>query len=165
GAAALPTISRTARAQAYPARSVHWIVGFPPGGGADTVARIIASWLSERLGQQGIIENRPGAGTHHEVAAVGHSLADGYTLLMFGLNNVLNVSMFPNLPFDFRRDIAPVCGLVAYPMVLVAHPSVPAKTVAELIAHAKANPGKVSIASYGTGTTSHMAAELLKIMA
>jgi len=165
GAAALPTISRTARAQAYPARSVHWIVGFPPGGGADTVARIIASWLSERLGQQVIIENRPGAGTNIAVQAVVNSLPDGYTLLMFGLNNVLNVSMFPNLPFDFRRDIAPVCGLVAYPMVLVAHPSVPAKTVAELIAHAKANPGKVSIASYGTGTTSHMAAELLKIMA
>jgi tripartite-type tricarboxylate transporter receptor subunit TctC len=165
GAAALSVLSRHARAQAYPTRPVHWIVGFPPGGGADTVVRIVASWLSERLGQQVIVENRPGAGTNIAVQAVVNSPADGYTLLLFGLGNVLNVSMFPNLPFDFRRDIAPVCGLVAYPMVLVAHPSVPAKTVAELIAHAKANPGNVSIASFGMGTVSHMAGELLKIMA
>src|SRR5262249_59802537 len=157
GAAALPAVSRIARGQPYPTRPVHWIVGFPPGGGADTVARIIASWLSERLGQQVIIENRPGAGTNIAVQAVVNSPPDGYTLLFFGLGNVINVSIFPNLPFDIRRDIAPVCGLVAYPMVLVAHPSVPAKTVAELIAHAKANPGKVSMASFGTGTVSHLA--------
>jgi tripartite-type tricarboxylate transporter receptor subunit TctC len=165
GAAALAVASRVAVAQAYPTRPVHWIVGFPPGGGADTVARIIASWLSERLGQQVIIENRPGAGTNIAVQAVVNSPPDGYTLLFFGLGNVINVSIFPNLPFDIRRDIAPVCGLVAYPMVLVAHPSVPAKTVAELIAHAKANPGKVSMASFGTGTVSHLAGELFKMMA
>ena len=161
GAAALAVASRVAVAQAYPTRPVHWIVGFPPGGGADTVARIIASWLSERLGQQVIIENRPGAGTNIAVQAVVNSPPDGYTLLFFGLGNVINVSIFPNLPFDIRRDIAPVCGLVAYPMVLVAH----AKTVAELIAHAKANPGKVSMASFGTGTVSHLAGELFKMMA
>src|SRR6516225_11057548 len=151
GAAVLPTVSHAVWAQAYPMRPVRWIVGFPPGGGADTVARIIGSWLSERLGQQVIIENRPGWGTNIAVQAVVNSPPDGYTLLWFGLGNVLNVSMFSNLPFDLRRDIAPVCGLVAYPMVLVAHPSVPAKTVAELIAYAKTNPGKVSMASFGSG--------------
>ena len=165
GAAALPALSRIAGAQAYPSRPVRWIVGFPPGGGADTVARIIGSWLSERLGQQVIIENRPGWGTNIAVQAVVNSPPDGYTLLWFGLGNVLNVSMFPNLPFDLRRDIAPVCGLVAYPMVLVAHPSVPAKTVAELIAYAKAAPGKVSMASFGSGTVSHLAGELFNTMA
>jgi tripartite-type tricarboxylate transporter receptor subunit TctC len=113
GTPALPAVSRVARAQTYPSRPVRWIVGFPPGGGADTVARIIGSWLSERLGQQVIIENRPGWGTNIAVQAVVNSPPDGYTLLWFGLGNVLNVSMFPNLPFDLRRDIAPVCGLVA----------------------------------------------------
>ena len=165
GAAVLPTVSHAVWAQAYPTRPVRWIVGFPPGGGADTVARIIGSWLSDRLGEQVIIENRPGGGTNIAVQAVVNSPPDGYTLLWFGLANVLNVSMFPNLPFNLRRDIAPVCGLVAYPMVLVAHPSVPAKTVAELIAYAKDNPGKVSMASFGAGTTSHLAGELFKRMA
>jgi tripartite-type tricarboxylate transporter receptor subunit TctC len=165
GAAALPTMSRIAWAQAYPSRPVRLIVGFPPGGGADAVVRIIGPWLSERLGQQVIIENRPGGGTNVAAQAVVNSPPDGYTLLRFGVSNIYNKSIFPNLPFDFRRDIAPVCGLDAAPMVLVAHPSVRAKTVAELIAHAKANPGKVSIASFGTGTTSHLAGELLKIMA
>ena len=151
GAAALPAMSRIARAQACPSRPVRWIVGFPPGGGADTVARIIAPWLSERLAQQVVIENRPGAGTNIAVQAVVNSPPDGYTLLWFGLANVINVSIFPHLPFDFLRDITPVCGLVVYPMVLVAHPSFPANTVAELIAHAKAHPGKVSMASFGIG--------------
>jgi tripartite-type tricarboxylate transporter receptor subunit TctC len=163
-ATALPAASVIAEAT-YPSRPVRWIVGFPPGGGADTVARIIGSWLSDRLGQQVIIENRPGGGTNIAVQAVVNSPPDGYTLLWFGLGNVLNVSMFPNLPFNLRRDIAPVCGLVVYPMVLVAHPSVPAKTVAELIAYAKANPGKVSMASFGAGTVSHLAGELFKTMA
>jgi Tripartite tricarboxylate transporter family receptor len=165
GAAALPAVSHVARAQAYPARPMRWIVGFPPGGGADTVARIIAPWLSERLGQQVVIENRPGAGTNIAVQAVVNSPPDGYTLLWFGLANVINVSIFPHLPFDFLRDITPVCGLVVYPMVLVAHPSFPANTVAELIAHAKVHPGKVSMASFGTGTTSHLAGEMFKMMA
>ena len=165
GAAALPAMPRIAWAQTYPTRPVHWIVGFPPGGGADTVARIIAPWLSERLAQQVVIENRPGAGTNIAVQAVVNSPPDGYTLLWFGLANVINVSIFPHLPFDFLRDITPVRGLVVYPMVLVAHPSFPANTVAELIAHAKAHPGKVSMASFGTGTTSHLAGEMFKMMA
>jgi tripartite-type tricarboxylate transporter receptor subunit TctC len=165
GVAAVSAVSRVAWAQRYPSRPVRWILGFPPGGGADTVVRIMASWLSERLGQQVIVENRPGGGTNIAVQAVINSPPDGYTLLMFGLANVINASMFPNLPFDFRRDIAPVCGLVAYPMVLVANPSVPAGSVAELIAHAKANPGRISMASFGAGTTSQLAGELFKMMA
>jgi tripartite-type tricarboxylate transporter receptor subunit TctC len=165
GAAALPAISRFAWAQTYPTRPLRWIVGFPPGGGADTVTRIVGQWLSERLGQQVIIENRPGASTNIAAQTVINSPPDGYTLLFYGASTLINTSMFPNLPFDVRRDIAPVSGLAAYPMVLVAHPSVPAKTVAELIVHAKANPGKVTMASFGTGSASHLAGELFKLMA
>jgi tripartite-type tricarboxylate transporter receptor subunit TctC len=165
GAATLPAVSPIARAQTYPTRPVRWIVGFPPGGGADTVARIMGPWLSDRLGQQVIIENRPGASTNIAAQAVVNSPPDGYTLLFYGASTVVNTSIFHNLPFDVRRDIAPVSGLVAYPMVLVANPSVPAKTVAELIAHAKANPGKVTMASFGTGSASHLAGELFKMMA
>ena len=165
GAAALPAFSRIARAQAYPSRPVRWIVGFPPGGGADTVTRIVGQWLSERLGQQVIIENRPGASTNIAAQAVINSPPDGYTLLYYGASTLINASMFPNLPFDVRRDIAPVSGLAAFPMMLVVNPSVPAKTIAELIAHAKANPGKVTMASFGTGSASHLAGELFKMMA
>jgi tripartite-type tricarboxylate transporter receptor subunit TctC len=165
GAAALPAFSRIARAQAYPSRPVRWIVGFPPGGGADTVTRIVGQPLSERLGQQVIIENRPGASTNIAAQAVINSPPDGYTLLYYGASTLINASMFPNLPFDVRRDIAPVSGLAAFPMMLVVNPSVPAKTVAELIAHAKANPGKVTMASFGTGSASHLAGELFKMMA
>jgi tripartite-type tricarboxylate transporter receptor subunit TctC len=165
GAAALPATWRFAGAQAYPTRPVRWIVGFPPGGGADTVARIVAPWLSDRLGQQVVVENRPGASTNIAVQAVVSSPPDGYTLLFYGASSVVNTSIFANLPFDVQRDIAPVSGLVAYPMVLVAHPSVPAKTVAELIAYAKATPGKVTMASFGTGSASHLAGELFKMMA
>jgi tripartite-type tricarboxylate transporter receptor subunit TctC len=165
GAAAVPTVSRMACAQTYPTRSLRWIVGFPPGGGADTVARIVGPWLSERLGQQVIIENRPGASTNIAAQAVINSPPDGYTLLFYGASTVVNTSIFHNLPFDVQRDIAPVSGLVAYPMVLVANPSVPAKTVAELIAHAKANPAKITMASFGTGSASHLAGELFKMMA
>ena len=165
GAAALPALSSLAAAQAYPTRSLRWIVGFPPGGGADTVARIMGPWLSDRLGQQVIVENRPGASTNIAVQAVVNSPPDGYTLLLFGGSSVVNNSIFANLPFDLQRDIAPVAGLVAYPMILVAHPSFPAKTVPELIAYAKANPGKVTMASFGTGSASHLAGELFKMMA
>jgi tripartite-type tricarboxylate transporter receptor subunit TctC len=165
GAAALPAVPQFAKAQAYPARPVRWIVGFPPGGGADTVTRLVGQWLSERLGQQVIIENRPGASTNIAAQAVINSPPDGYTLLFYGASTLINTSIFQNLPFDVRRDIAPVSGLVAYPMVLVANPSVPATTVAELIAHAKANPGKVTMASFGTGSASHLAGELFKMMA
>jgi tripartite-type tricarboxylate transporter receptor subunit TctC len=164
-ATALPLLSRLAWAQSYPTRPLRWIVGFPPGGGADTVTRIVGQWLSERLGQQVIIENRPGASTNIAAQAVINSPPDGYTLLYYGASTLINASMFPNLPFDVRRDIAPVSGLAAFPMVLVANPSVPAKTVAELIAHAKANPGKVTMASFGTGSASHLAGELFKMMA
>ena len=128
GAAALPAVTRVARAQAYPSRPVRWIVGYPPGGGADTVTRILGQWLSERLGQQVVIENRPGASTNISAQAVINSPPDGYTLLFYSASTLINTSMFRNLPFDVRRDIAPVSGLVVYPMVLVAHPSVPAKT-------------------------------------
>ena len=165
GVAALLVASRIARAQAYPSRPVRWIVGFPPGGGADTVTRIVGQPLSERLGQQVIIENRPGASTNIAAQAVINSPPDGYTLLYYGASTLINASMFPNLPFDVRREIAPVSGLAAFPMMLVAHPSVPAKSVAELIAHAKANPGKVTMASFGTGSASHLAGELFKRMA
>jgi tripartite-type tricarboxylate transporter receptor subunit TctC len=164
-AAALAAVPRIARAQTYPVRPLRWIVGFPPGGGADTVARIMGAWLSERLGQQVIIENRPGASTNIAAQAVVNAPPDGYTLLFYGASTVVNTSIFHNLPFNVLRDIVPVSGLVAYPMVLVANPSVPAKTVAELIAHAEASPRKVTMASFGTGTASHLAGELFKMMA
>jgi tripartite-type tricarboxylate transporter receptor subunit TctC len=163
--AACAAIPRIARAQSYPTRPLRWIVGFPPGGGADTVARIMGARLSERLGQQVVIENRPGASTNIATQAVVSAPPDGYTLLFYGGSTVVNTHIFSNLPFDVLRDIAPVAGLVIYPMVLVANPSVPAKTVAELIAHAKANPGKVTMASFGTGSASHLAGELFKMMA
>jgi tripartite-type tricarboxylate transporter receptor subunit TctC len=165
GAAALATLSRIARAQAYPTQPLRWIIGFPPGGGADIVARIMAPWLSERLGQPVIIENRPGASTNIAVQAVVNSPPDGYTLLFLGASAVVNASLFESLPFNLQRDIAPVSGLIDFPMVMVAHPSVPAKTVAELIAYAKANPRKISMASFGTGSASHLAGELFKMMA
>jgi tripartite-type tricarboxylate transporter receptor subunit TctC len=164
-AAALPVVCRTASAQAYPTKSIRWIIGFPPGGGADTVARIMEPWLSKRLGQPVIIENRPGASTNIAVQAVVNSPPDGYTLLWHGLSSVVNASLFTNLPFDIQRDIDPAAGVVSYPMIMVAHPSVPAKSVAELIAYAKANPGRVTMASFGTGSASHLAGELFKSMA
>ncbi len=154
-----------AQAQAYPSRPLRWIIGFPPGGGADTVARTLEPWLSKRLGQQIIVESRPGASTNIAVQAVVNSAPDGYTLLFFGASSVVNTHIFSKLPFDLQRDIAPVAGVVAYPMVLVANPAVPANTVTELIALAKANPGKVTMASFGTGSASHLAGELFKMMA
>ena len=165
GAAALHAVSRAASAQAYPTKPIRWIIGFPAGGGADTVARIMEPWLSMRLGQPVIIENRSGASTSIAVQAVVNSPPDGYTLLWHGLSSVVNTSLFTNLPFDIQRDIDPAAGVVSYPMIMIAHPSVPAKSVAELIAHAKANPGKVTMASFGTGSASHLAGELFKFMA
>jgi tripartite-type tricarboxylate transporter receptor subunit TctC len=164
-AAALAARPRIAWAQTYPARPLRWIVGFPPGGGADTVARILGPWLSERLGQQIIIENRPGASTNIAAQAVVNSPPDGYTLLFYGASTLINTSIFQNLPFNVQRDIAPVSGLVVYPMLLVAHPSLPARSVSELISYAEANPGKVTMASFGTGSASHLAGELFKMMA
>jgi len=164
GAAALSAVSRVARAQAYPARPVRIVVGFPPGGGADIVARLIGQWLSERLGQQFIIENRPGAASNIATEAVVRAPADGYTLLQCGTPNVINATLYEKLNFNFIRDIAPVAGIARGAFVMVINPSVPAKTIPEFIAYAKANPGKISMASSGTGTTNHVAGELFKMM-
>jgi len=161
----LPAASRTARAESYPSKPLRWIIGFPAGGGADQMARIVEPGLTKRLGQPVIIENRPGASTNLAVQAVVNAPPDGYTLLWHGLSSVVNASLFTNLPFDIQRDIDPVAGVVSYPMIMVAHPSVPATNIAELIALAKANPGKVTMASFGTGTASHLASELFKSMA
>jgi tripartite-type tricarboxylate transporter receptor subunit TctC len=157
GAAALPAVSRIAWAQAYPTRPVRWIVGFAPGGGNDIVARLMGQWLSERLGQQFVIENRPGAGTNIATEVVVNVPPDGYTLLLAGIPNAFNASLFGKLNFNFIRDIAPVAGIIAVPNVMVVHPSVPANTVPEFIAYAKANPGKVNMASAGTGGGTHLA--------
>ena len=161
-AAALPIAARLAVAQTYPARPVRWIVPYPPGGATDLVARLIGHWLSERLGQQFVIENRPGGGTNIGVQAAVNAPADGYTLLLFGSTNAINATLYEQLPFNFLRDIAPVSGLVTLPMVLEVNPSVPVKTVAEFIAYAKASPGRITVASFGTGTISHLAIELFK---
>jgi tripartite-type tricarboxylate transporter receptor subunit TctC len=163
-AAAVSVAPGRVSAQAYPARPLRWVVGFPPGGGADIVSRIVAPWLAERLGQPVVIENKPGASANISVQTVVNSPPDGYTLLFVPASAAVNVTLFDNLPFNLLRDIAPVSGLIDFPLVLVANPAVPAKTVAELIAYAKANPGKISIGSYGTGSTSHVAGELFKMM-
>src|SRR5215510_8769565 len=163
-AGALPAASHRARAQAYPARPLRWIVGFPPGGGADIVSRIMAPWLAERLGQPVVIENKPGASSNISIQTVVNAPPDGYTLLFVPASAAVNVSLFDSLPFNLLRDIAPVSGLIDFPLVMVANPSFPPRTIAELIAYAKAHPGEVSIGSFGTGTTSHVAGELFKIM-
>ena len=163
-AAALPAMSRIARAQTYPNRPIRWIVGFAPGGGSDAVVRILGTWLSERLGQPVVIENKPGAGTNLSIQAAANSPPDGYTLVLFGSSTAINSTLYPKLPFNPARDIAPVAGLVTWPMVLEANPSLLAKTVGELIAHAKAVPGQITMASFGTGTPSHIAGELFKMM-
>ncbi len=164
-ALACPVALRNARAQSYPSRPLRWIVGFPPGGGADIVSRIMAPWLSERLGQPVVIENKPGASSNISVHAVVNSPPDGYTLLFIPASAAVNVTLYDNLPFNLLRDIAPVSGLIDFPLVMIANPNIPARTVPELIAYAKANPGKISIGSFGTGSTSHVAGELFKLMA
>jgi tripartite-type tricarboxylate transporter receptor subunit TctC len=165
GAAALPMASRIARAQAYPSRPVRIVVGFPPGGGADITARLIGQWLSERLGQPFIIDNRPGAGSNIATEAVVRAPADGYTLLLVGGWNAINATLYDKLSFNFIHGIAPVAGIMRVPSVMVVNPSVPAKTIPEFIAYAKANPGKINMASPGTGTGPHIAGELFKMMA
>jgi tripartite-type tricarboxylate transporter receptor subunit TctC len=144
---------------------LRWVVGFPPGGGADIVSRIMAPWLAERLGQPVVIENKPGAASNISIQTVVNSPPDGYTLLFIPASAAVNATLFDNLPFNLLRDIAPVSGLIDFPLVMVANPSLPARTVGELIAYAKANPGKISIGSFGTGSTSHVAGELFKMMA
>jgi tripartite-type tricarboxylate transporter receptor subunit TctC len=165
GAAALPAVSGIARAQTYPTRPVRVIVGFPPGGGADIVARLIGQRLSERLGQQFIVENRPGAASNIATEAVVRAPADGYTLLVVNIPNVVNATLYDKLSYNFIRDIAPVASIDRVPNVMVVNPSVPARTVPEFIAFAKANPGKVNMASSGSGTSQHVSGELFKMMA
>ena len=163
--AASRALSSLAWASGYPTRPVHWIIGFPPGGGTDIVARIMARWLSDHLGQEVVIVNKPGAATNIAAQTAISSPADGYTLLWMGSSNAINATLYESLPFDFFESIVPVAGICVAPMVIVANPSVPAKNIKELIALAKANPGKLNMASFGTGTISHVAGELFKTMA
>lgn len=164
GAAALPAVSRVAWAQTYPSRPVAIIVGFPAGGGIDLDARLMAQWLSDRLRQPFNVENRPGAGTNIATEAVVRAPADGYTLLLASAANAISTTLFQNLKFNFIHDIAPIAGLARAPLVMVVSPSSPAKTVAEFIVHAKANPNKVIIGSTSVGTPPFMAAALFKVM-
>jgi tripartite-type tricarboxylate transporter receptor subunit TctC len=164
GAIALPAVPRLAAAQTYPARPVRWVVGFPPAGIADILPRLIGQWLSERLGQPFVVENRPGAGSNIAAEAVLKGPADGYTLLMVTSANTINATLYEKLNFDIIRDVAPVASLVRVPLVMEVNASVPAKTVPEFIAYAKANSGKLSMASGGNGTTLHVSGELFKMM-
>jgi tripartite-type tricarboxylate transporter receptor subunit TctC len=165
GAAALPAVSRFAWAQTYPTRPLRLIIGYPPGGSADTTARLMAQWLSEELGQSVIVESRPGGGTNIATEAVVRAPPDGYTLLLVAPANAINTSLYDRLNYNFIRDIAPVAGLIRFANVVVVNPSVPAKTIPELIACAKANPGKLNMASSGNGSTIHVSGELFKMMA
>jgi tripartite-type tricarboxylate transporter receptor subunit TctC len=166
GAAALPAVTRIGRAQAqaWPSRPVHIIVGAPPGGGTDITARLIGPWLSERLGQPFIVENRPGATGNIATEAVVRAPPDGYTLLMVLAPNAINATLYDNLNFNFIRDIAPVASINRVPQVIDVNPSVPVRTVPELIAFAKANPGKLNMGSGGIGSPQHVSGELFKMM-
>jgi tripartite-type tricarboxylate transporter receptor subunit TctC len=164
GAAALPLAPLVARAQAYPTKPVRIIVGFVPGGPSDILARLMGQWLSERLGQPFVVENRPGAAANIATEAVVGAPADGYTLLLVPDTAATNATLYDKLNFNFIRDIAPVAGIVRQPLVMLVNPSVPAKTVPEFIAYAKANPGKINMASPGVGTGPHMAGELFKML-
>jgi tripartite-type tricarboxylate transporter receptor subunit TctC len=164
GAAALPALSRIAWTESYPSRPVRIIVGFPPGGTADIVARLMGQRLSERLGQPFVIENRPGAGGNIGTEAVVRAPADGYTLLLAATLNTINATLYDKLNYNFIRDIAPVACIIRTPLIMVVNPAVPAKILPEFIAYAKDNPAKVTMASAGTGTLSHIAGELFKMM-
>lgn len=164
GAAVLPAMSQLTMAQAYPARPVRFVVGFAPGGPNDILARLIGEWLASRLGQPFAVENLPGGSSNPATEAVVHAPPDGYTLLLMGPANAINASLFSKLPFDVRRDLAPVAGLTREALVLVVHPSVPAATVPELIAHAKANPGKLRMAMTGAGSSPHVSGKLFRLM-
>jgi tripartite-type tricarboxylate transporter receptor subunit TctC len=157
-------MSRFARAQTYPTRPVRLIIGYPPGGSADMTARLMGQWLSERLGQTFVIESRPGAATNIATEAVVHAPPDGYTLLLVAPANAINATLYEKLNYNFVHDIAPVAGLIRFPNVMEVNPSVPAKTVPEFIAYAKANPGKLNMASSGNGSTIHVSGELFKMM-
>jgi tripartite-type tricarboxylate transporter receptor subunit TctC len=165
GAAALPALPRVATAQAYPSRPVRIVVPYPAGIAPDTVTRLVAQSLSQQLGQQFIVDNRPGGASNIGTEIVVRAPADGYTLLTVTMTNTINTSLYDNLSFDLLRDIAPVAGLAQLPLVLVVNPAVPAKTLAEFIAYAKANPGKINYASVGSGAATNVAGELFKVMA
>jgi len=164
GAGAAPALSRFALAQAYPSRPVRIIVGFPPGGATDITARLIGQWLSEQLGQSFIVENRQGAAGNFAHEAVVRAAPDGYTLLLFNPSAAINATLYDKLNFVFLRDVAPVASLIRSPLVITSNPSFPAKTVPEFIAYAKANPGKIDMASAGVGSDTHLAGELFKMM-
>jgi tripartite-type tricarboxylate transporter receptor subunit TctC len=164
GVAALPAASRFASAQSYPARPVRIIVPFAAGGGTDITARVIAQWLSDRLGQQFVIENRPGGGTNIGTEAAAKAPADGYTLLMVGTSNTANPALYDKLNFDLLRDFAPVAAVVRAPHIVVVNPALPVRTIPEFIAYARANPGQVNMASAGNGTAGHLAGELFKML-
>jgi tripartite-type tricarboxylate transporter receptor subunit TctC len=163
-AVALPALSRMARAQAYPARPVRIVIGYTPGGSADITARLMTQWLTERLGQSFVIESRPGAGTNIATEAVVNAPPDGYTLLLVAPANAINATLYEKMNHNFLRDIVPVAGIIRFPNVVVVNPSVPVQTIPELIAYAKANPGKLNMASSGNGSTIHMSGELFKMM-
>jgi tripartite-type tricarboxylate transporter receptor subunit TctC len=165
GAATVPTLSRVAAAADYPARPVHIVVGFAAGGPSDILTRLIGQWLSPRLGQQFVVENRPGAGGTIATDSVAHALPDGYALLQVDTSSAINASLYESLNFNLIRDIAPIAGISRSPDIMVVNPAFAASSVAEFIAYAKANPGKINMASGGTGTTAHLAGELFKLMA
>jgi len=165
GALALPALSRSAWAQSYPSRPVRIVVGFAAGGSADIVARIIAQWLTERLGQPFTVEDRPGAGSNLATEGVASSPPDGYSLFLATAANAVSASLYEKLNFNFIRDLAPVAGLIRIPNLMTVHPGVPANTVREFIAYAKANPGKINMASPGSGSSPHMSGELFKMLA
>jgi tripartite-type tricarboxylate transporter receptor subunit TctC len=164
GAAVLPAVSTIAAAQAYPSRPIRLIIGYTPGGSADLTARLMGQWLSERLGQPFVIENRPGGGTNIATEAVVRAPPDGYTLLLAAPANAVNATLYDKLNFNFLRDVEPVAGIIRFPNVVVVNPQVPVKTIPELIAYAKANPGKLNMASSGNGSTIHMSGELFKML-
>jgi tripartite-type tricarboxylate transporter receptor subunit TctC len=165
GALAAPAIARHAVADAYPSRPVRLLVGFTPAGGNDIIARLMGQWLTERLGQTFLIENRPGAGTNIAAEAVINSPPDGYTLFVTNLSNAINATLYEKLNFNFMRDMLPVAAIAQAPAVFAINSSVPAKTVTEFVAHAKANPGRINMGSAGIGSTGHLAGELFKMMA
>jgi tripartite-type tricarboxylate transporter receptor subunit TctC len=164
GAAMLPAVSSMASAQTYPSRPVRWIVGFTPGGATDVIARLMGQWLSERLGQSFVIENRPGAGSNIATEVAVNAPADGYTLLLVAPAHAVNATLYEKLNYNFIRDIAPVASFTREPNVMVVSPTFPAKSVPEFIAYAKANPGRINMASSGNGTSVHVAGELFKLM-
>src|SRR2546423_10231561 len=164
GAIALPASSRLARAQTWPSRPVRLIIGYTPGGSADLTARLMGQWLSEKLGQSFIIENRPGGGTNIATEQVLRATPDGYTLLLVAPANAINATLYDKLPFDFMKEMEPIAGIIRFPNVVVVHPSLPIKSIPALIAYAKANPGKLNMASSGNGSTIHMSGELFKML-